>query len=617
MYIRSVTKKNKNSEKTYNYFRLVHGYKVGVKVRQQTLLNMGKLDGFPKKYHKALADRIEVLLTGSTSMFHVDNELIEPLAQKFTLEIQAKVLFPSRKRKPKIGTSLDKNYQEVNLDSIEQEDSREIGGEWLCKQAFDSLGLSGLLTKMGMNPTQVNMAQMLLTAKLIHPSSELETERWLKENSGSMELYGEEEFSTTRYRLYQAATMLYKEKELIEKELYSICKNLFSHRNKIVIYDLTNMYFEGRMKNCSKAMFGRSKEKRGDCRLIGLAMAIDSMGFVRHSQIYPGNISEPGTLEDVLDKVKGELCFEGEKPVVVMDAGISTEENLKMLKHEGYDYVCVSRTHPKEFDKLSEGATSLKDNRGNKIEVQKVSVQDKGDTFLHIKSEQKGIKEKSMDEKITQHLEERLIHLKEGLSIPRRTKKIVPVHETVGRIKDQFSKVAKLYKVEYTEDKDKGLVTDIKWTRQKEKEKPKGEYFLRYSKKNLTEKEIWDVYNLTREVESSFRCLKTDLNIRPIHHQKDAYIEPHIWLGVIAYQVVNYIRQTLKNNNINYSWRTIVEKMKTQKCSLVSMEAKNNKRIFVKLCSRPNNDVEKIYQALSYKTRPYVRKTKVVTQLLK
>ena len=138
---------------------------------------------------------------------------------------------------------------------------------------------------------------------------------------------------------------------------------------------------------------------------------------------------------------------------------------------------------------------------------------------------------------------------------------------------------------------------------------------MRYSKKNLTEKEIWDVYNLTREVESSFRCLKTDLNIRPIHHQKDAYIEPHIWLGVIAYQVVNYIRQTLKNNNINYSWRTIVEKMKTQKCSLVSMEAKNNKRIFVKLCSRPNNDVQKIYQALSYKTRPYVRKTKVVTQL--
>jgi transposase len=54
---------------------------------------------------------------------------------------------------------------------------------------------------------------------------------------------------------------------------------------------------------------------------------------------------------------------------------------------------------------------------------------------------------------------------------------------------------------------------------------------------------------------------KTDLNIRPIYHQKDQYIEPHIWLGVIAYQVVSYIRQTLKQNGIHYSWKTIVEKM--------------------------------------------------------
>ncbi|MFT6857109.1 MAG: hypothetical protein ACJA0X_003096, partial [Cyclobacteriaceae bacterium] len=53
------------------------------------------------------------------------------------------------------------------------------------------------------------MAQMLLTAKLLHPSSELETERWLQANSGAMELYGEEGFSTTLYRLYQAAIMLY------------------------------------------------------------------------------------------------------------------------------------------------------------------------------------------------------------------------------------------------------------------------------------------------------------------------------------------------------------------------------------------------------------------------
>jgi hypothetical protein len=346
-------------------------------------------------------------------------------------------------------------------------------------------------------------------------------------------------------------------------------------------------------------------------------MAIDSMGFVRHCEMYPGNISEPETFKTMLDGVRKQLIFEGEKPLIVMDAGISTTDNLALIRSKEYDfdYVCVSRTLPKEYEKLTENATLLADNRGNKIEVCKVSVDGTKDCFLHIKSDQKVLKEESMDNKITERFLERLNYLKEGLQLPRRTKNTIKIHESIGRLKDKYSKVAKLYNIEYQEDTEKNIITNIVWTKIKEREKPKGQYFLRYSKENLTEKEIWDSYNLTREVESSFRCLKTDLNIRPIHHQKDTYIEPHIWLGIIAYQVVNYIRQTLKTNNINYSWTTILEKMKTQKTSIISMDTKESKRIYMKLCTRPNVEVKKIYDTLNFKDRPYVRKTKVVTQL--
>lgn len=615
MYIRKVNKKNKNSEKSYNYYRLVHGYKVGNKVRQQTLLNLGKLEEIPVKKHKALADRIEELLTGVNSLFQMPDEEIEAVAQKFTNIINKNEIFTTKQKEIPLAKELEENYQEVDIDSIEEEESREIGGEWLCKQVFDRLGINTLFESIGMNTEQISIAQMLLIAKLIHPSSELESERWLRENSGASDLYDVKKHLITRYRLYKVSSIMYQAKNLIEKELYSICSGLFSQRSKIVIYDLTNMYFEGQMRKSDKAMFGRSKEKRSDCRLIGLSLAIDSRGFVRHSQIYPGNISEPSTLDHMLENIETKLNYEKEKPVIVMDAGIATEENLEKIKSKEYDYVCVSRKHPKEFDKLTDNATVIRDNIGNKIEVQKVSIDGTDDSFLHIKSDQKIVKEESMDKKITQRFEDRLVYLNDGLSLPRRIKKIVPIHESIGRIKKQFSKVAKLYKIEYVEDSDKGIVTEIKWTRQSEKEKPKGEYFLRYSKENLVEKEIWDLYNLTREVEASFRCLKTDLNIRPIHHQKDAYIEPHIWLGILAYQVVNYIQQTLKENDIRYSWSTIVEKMKTQKCSLISMNAKDTKRILVKLCTRPNEGVKKIYNALSFKDRPYVRKTKVVTQM--
>jgi transposase len=120
---------------------------------------------------------------------------------------------------------------------------------------------------------------------------------------------------------------------------------------------------------------------------------------------------------------------------------------------------------------------------------------------------------------------------------------------------------------------------------------------------------------MTRDVESVFRCFKTDLKVRPIHYQKDKYIEPHIWLGIMAYQIVNYIRKGLKENNIDYSLTTIIEKMKSMQTSIVNMNNKENEKIYLKLCTRPTVDQQIILDSLYFKNRPYVRKTKVVPQL--
>jgi hypothetical protein len=455
-----------------------------------------------------------------------------------------------------------------------------------------------------------------LTAKLIHPSSELETERWLNENSGALELYDNIDI-ITRYKLYQVGTKMFKARQQIDDSLYTNVKNLFSDRNKIVIYDLTNMYFEGQMLGSEKAEFGRSKQKRNDRRLIGLALSIDSLGFVRHSQFYTGNISEPKTFSDLIESVSEQFDTDGEKPLVVMDAGISTDENLALLRSDkyNYDYVCVSRTVPKEYTKLSDKAEAITDNRGHKIELTKVSVEGKDDHFLHVKSDQKKIKEESMDHKMTVRLEAQLNEIKEKLTKERTLKKIDKVHEKVGAIKSKLSRIGWLYNISYIEDTEKGIVTDINWERIKERERPKGEYFLRYTKQAIAEDKIWDAYNMTRDVEAVFRCLKTDLDIRPIYHQKDEYIEPHIWLGILAYQVVNYIRRNLKQQNIHYSWSTIVEKMQSMQTALVTVDNENNEKIYIKLCTRPSKDQCAIFDALKFKYRPYVRKTKVLTQM--
>jgi len=620
MFVKQIKKKNKNADKQYIYYRLVHTYKIGNKVRHQNILSLGGLETLPRKRHKALADRIEELITGnSSSLFSENNHFddIDSLARHFAEKIIKEKLFaPAVNKEKKISKEISNNIQEVDLESIEQVESKEIGGEWLVKQAFDKLGITSILAGCGLAGSQIDIAQMLLTGKLLHPSSELEAERWLKENSGARELYPTKE-DISRYRLYEAAKGMYQNKDAIEKGLYNKLCNLFSSRSKIVIYDLTNMYFTGQMLGSSRANFGRSKQKQTGSKLIGLALSIDSLGFVRYSKFYNGNISEPETFEDMLSDVTCQLDTNGEKPIIVMDAGIATEDNLKIIRSNkyNYDYVCVSRTVPKDFTKLSAKAEAVCDNRGNKIELTKASAEGKDDCFLHIKSEQKFKKEASVDNKLTLRLEAQLQDIKDKLPKKGTLKKAEKVHEKVGRIKAKLSKIGWLYDIKYTEDKEKGIVTDINWQRIKERERPKGEYFLRYTNNTISETDIWDVYNLTRDVEAVFGCLKTDLKVRPIHHQKDKYIEPHIWLGIMAYQIVNYIRKGLKENNINHSWTTIVEKMKSMQSSIVSVNNKKNEKIYVKLCTRPTIDQQLIFDSLNFKHRPFVRKTKVVPQL--
>lgn len=616
MFIRAVHKKDRKKENTYTYYRLTHSYRVGNKTRQVVVLNLGKLDGLDKKFHKPLANRIEEILSGvSNTLFNTLPSEVETLAQRFSSQISREKIFPFNKGKA-ISKDLDSNFQNVDLETMEQIESRSIGGEWLVRQAFDTLGIPALLEQIGLDKKQTEVAQQLLTAKLIHPSSELESERWLNEDSAASELYSPQT-KATRYLLYQVATKMYAHKDTLDNLLYSNVRTLFSGQSKIVIYDLTNMYFEGQMLGSEKANFGRSKQKRNDRKLIGLALSIDGLGFVRSSQFYTGNVSEPATFIDLVEKLSAQLTNSEEKPLVIMDAGISTEDNLAILKSEkyNYDYVCVSRTLPKNYDKLSKKAETIEDNRGNKIHLTKVAVEGKDDHFLHVKSDQKEVKEIAMDKKLSQRLEAQLLEIKEKLPKKGTLKKISKIHEKVGGIKAQLSRIGYLYNIEYTEDKEKGIVTDITWTRIKEKEKPKGQYFLRYTNKAINESEIWQTYNLTRDVEAVFRCLKTDLDVRPIYHQKDKYIEPHIWLSILSYQVVNFLRIKLKDSGINDSWTTIVQKMNSMQSSIVTVNNDKQENIYVKLCTRPSVYQKQVFSALNFKQRPFTRKTKVVTQM--
>ncbi len=91
-----------------------------------------------------------------------------------------------------------------------------------------------------------------------------------------------------------------------------------------------------------KAQFVKSEEKRNDCKLMTLALVVDALGFPKESHVLEGNVSEPGTLAEMLDTLEN-LGEHGKKKTIVIDAGIATEENIELLKSRQFSCVAISR----------------------------------------------------------------------------------------------------------------------------------------------------------------------------------------------------------------------------------------------------------------------------------
>jgi transposase len=216
-----------------------------------------------------------------------------------------------------------------------------------------------------------------------------------------------------------------------------------------------------------------------------------------------------------------------------------------------------------------------------------------------------------MSSKLTKRFVWELENIRSSLSKKRGTKAEGAVNQRIGRLKQKYPSINKLYKIELKVD-EKKTVVDILYEQIKSAE-AEGVYFIRCSQRQLTEELIWEIYNILREIESSFRCLKTDLEIRPIHHIKDENTEAHLFLGIVAYQLVHAIRSALKQKGIHHCWSRIRNIMSSQGIVTTRMKLENKDSLVLRNVTRPNMEQSKIYSALKFKqSNPKMRKKSVV-----
>lgn len=616
MFIKKIDKSNSDGKK-YTYYRLCESIRIGNKTRHNNLLNLGTLSKLAEDDRKGLANRIENLYLGNNTLFTNLSDTAETLAVGFYKELRNKYKESLKEPSSQVAgndtkTTLAKDFELVDINSIQHDEVREVGAEWLCLQAMEELGIAAFLASKDWDKETINKGLALLVSRAVYPASEHKTSQWMESSSAITELIFKEHKSLSYQSLYKIGDKLYAQQEALGKHLSTKTNELFNLSDKIIFYDLTNTYFEGRKADSELAQFGRSKEKRSDAKLVSLALVVNAEGFVKYNKIYEGNIYEAHTLLSTIEALSSNT--NSEKPLIVMDAGIAIEGNLTMLKEKGYDYLCVTRTKLKEYKAVNAPAKPIEitDNRDNKIQLQQIIKEGCTDHYMYIRSEKKAVKEASMEAHYSKRFEEELDRLAKGIHTKGGTKKNAKVHERLGRIKERYPAANKHYKI-IVEEKNQ-IATLITYSRNKlpEPKQTQGVYFLRTSLKENDEKIIWNIYNTLTEVEATFRTLKTDLNIRPVYHQKDSRTEAHIHLGVLAYMVVNTIRYKLKQKEIHHDWSNIIRIMNTQKMVISSFKNSKDQVIITKKCSQPNSEVTAIYQATKYKPMPFSSKKYVV-----
>jgi len=609
MFIKPFPKYNRTTKERYTIYRLCESYRVDGHIRHRTIIGFGKLEELGSvDQKKQLAKRVEEMLRGGANTLPLGtvDEKVEKLARYYYNEI---------KKKKRYDVGQDACEREtVDMSTLKNSDAREVGAEWLCKQAFDQLGIGDFLRGQGWPEEKVALATTHIISRAVFPASELKTVSFIKENSAICELTGFDKEKATKDRLYGISHRLYSLGPQLEGYLSKRTNELFDLEDKIILYDLTNTYFEGRMQGSNIAKFARSKEKRNDARLVVLAVVINREGFLKYSKIFEGNMSDCKSLETMVDTLSDQTSFTKRKPIVVMDAGIATDDNVKMLKTRGYDYLCVSRSNLKDYHADTDSQpVAIMDKRNQPIELLKVKVHGDNDHYLWVRSHAKALKENSMNGLLAQRFEEGIKGINEGVNKKGGTKKLDKVHERIGRLKQKYPSVHKYYDITVT-DNGRGIATSIscKHKTGAYPDKKAGIYFLRTSLDEKDENTLWDIYNIIREVEYTFRVLKTDLDLRPIYHKTDDASMAHLHLGLLAYWLVSAIRYQLKQKGLHSDWREIVRVMNTQKCVTTSLVNINNEVISVRKCTEPIQKVKRIYDLLGYKHAPYYRKKSVV-----
>lgn len=284
-------KTTKNSKGTA-YYHLVESYRDGGKVKQRTLMSLGR----------------------------VEDGRLEQLA-----------------------AAISKHSDKLNLfdlaKDVDVRDTYYLGPLLVIQKMMDELGMHKCLTIIQKQHPKIefDFPKVVFTqicSRFLKPVSKLSLyDNWLQRMYPKMI-----DHEIGLQHIYRSLDLLSKHKEDIEGFLFNYDKNLFNQNVDVVLYDLTTLRFESTRTDMGELrQFGYSKEMRSDCTQVVLGLLTDTDGIPLCFEVHPGNTFEGNTLDGIVDRVAKKLSIR--RFIFVADRGLFSFKNLEHIKKRNGEFI--------------------------------------------------------------------------------------------------------------------------------------------------------------------------------------------------------------------------------------------------------------------------------------
>ncbi len=360
--------------------------------RHQVVVSLGNA-GIPEKSWKKIAKYVESILYGYAELFTPEPGMqlwIDSIIKRVEREgswqpaLREKILLGSRDPEGD-ESSMGEVVDGVFIDQIEHTHETTLGPELVGLKAWETLEIDNLLKDFGFSGPQRRAAAASVINRLVDPVTENRLRLWLQ-TSSLPDLLGEDCLHCDHDKYYKVSDLLYRNQEEIEKHLSSKVAAHFGFERTYILYDLTNTHFEGECQLNPKAKRGRNKQKRHDCPQVVVGVCFDEHGFVLFHKTFSGNMSDSKSLLEMVLQMQNSseeanLFTPQSQGIVIIDAGIATSENVKLLREKGFSYL-VNETrqsrnkYAKYFNEKAEFVPVKKGEKYLEVKVRTLDISD-------------------------------------------------------------------------------------------------------------------------------------------------------------------------------------------------------------------------------------------------